>query len=335
MRTLVSVLVWLTLACAASWAAKPLEIYFIDVEGGQATLIVSPTGQSLLVDAGWPGFEGRDAGRILAAAKRAGVTRIDYMLMTHYHLDHVGGIPPLVARIPVGAFVDHGSNTESGKNADALSAAYAKAVENAKRLVVKPGDRIPVKGLRIDVVAARGETIHGGGPNKFCEGVAPKGEDKTENARSIGFVLNYGKFRLADLADLTWDKELALMCPANPIGKVDVYLVSHHGMDISNSPALVHALAPRVAISNVGAKKGGAPAAWQVVRKSPGLEDIWQLHMALAAGKDNNAPEEFIANPEGNCKGYGIRLTAEASGAFTVLNERNQLKKEYKPRASR
>ncbi len=318
-------------------AARNLEIYFIDVEGGQATLIVSPSGQSMLVDAGWPGFGGRDAARIKAAAELAGVRQIDYLLMTHYHTDHVGGIPQLVEKMPVVHFVDHGPNTETGKNADALAAAYQKVIEKGKRLVVKPGDKIPLQGVQIDVIAARGNLISsplkGAGAPNACQGVERKADDDTENGRSVGFLLTYGKFRFIDLADLTWNKELDLVCPNNLIGTVDVYLVSHHGMNISNAPPIVHALRPRVAIMNNGAKKGGSPDAWRVIRQSPGLEDLWQLHYSVPAGKENNSTDELIANPDENCQGHWIKLSAQPSGAFTVINSRNNFRKTYKPRS--
>ena len=321
------------LAGTMLWAAKNLEIYFIDVEGGQATLIVTPARQSLLVDAGWPGYNGRDAGRIAETAKRAGLRQIDYLLMTHYHLDHVGGIPPLVEHLPAVTFVDHGPNTETGKSADALSAAYAKVVEKGKHLVVKPGDKIPLKGVEAVVITARGEKITAplkgaGAANPHCAGVPPKEEDPTENGRSVGFLLTYGKFRFLDLADLTWNKELALMCPNNPIGTVDVYLVNHHGMNISNAPPLVYGVRPRVAILPNGAKKGGAPDAMEWIRKSPGLEDLWQLHYSLP-GKDANVPEQFIANPQEQCQGHAIKLVASPDGSFTVTNERNNFTKPY------
>lgn len=336
MRKPSRLLLLVLLAGTLVWAAKNLEIYFIDVEGGQATLIVTPAGQSLLVDAGWPGYSGRDAGRIAETAQRAGLRQIDYLLMTHYHLDHVGGIPPLVERIPVATFVDHGPNTETGKSADALSAGYAKVLEKGKHLVVKPGDKIPLKGAEVVVVTARGEKIAtalkgAGAANPHCAGVPRKEEDSTENGRSVGFLLTYGKFRFMDLADLTWNKELALMCPNNPIGRVDVYLVNHHGLDISNAPPLVYGLAPRVAIMPNGAKKGGAPDAIEWIRKSPGLEDLWQLHYSLP-GKDANVAEQFIANPEEKCQGYGIKLVASADGSFTVTNGRTNFAKEYPAR---
>ncbi len=333
MRILISVLA-LALAALPLPAAKSLQIYFIDVEGGQATLIVSPSGQSMLVDAGWPGNDGRDSDRIVAAAKLAGVKQIDYLLMTHYHLDHVGGIPDLVAKIPVVTLVDHGSNTETDAGARKLSAAYDEVVAKGKHLVVKPGDRIPLKGVDIDVVAARGEKLStplkgAGTPNAACAAAQPKRDDPSENARSIGFVLKYGNFRFADLADLTWNKELELVCPNNLIGTADVYLISHHGMDISNSPAILNALQPVVAIGNNAPNKGGAPGSFKVIRGTPGLKDLWQLHLAPAAG-DLNAPEQLVANPETDCKGNYIKLAAESNGTFTVTNSRNGVTKMYK-----
>jgi beta-lactamase superfamily II metal-dependent hydrolase len=324
-----------SLAAVSAGAAANLRMYFIDVEGGQATLIVAPSGQSMLVDAGWPGNNGRDSDRIAAAARLAGLKRIDYLLVTHHHLDHVGGVPETAAKIPVVTFVDHGPNTETDAGAKKLSAAYEKVLEKGKHLVVKPGDRIPIEGVDVEVVAAAGETISkplpsAGAANGACRSVKPMEADPSENARSVGFILTYGKFRFADFGDLTWNKELSLVCPNNVLGTTDVFLVSHHGMDISNSPAFVQALHPKVAIMNNGAKKGGAPQAWTLVRHSPGLEDLWQLHYSIPGGPDHNSPEQFIANPENAAdQGNWIGLTAAADGSFTVTNSRNKFEKKY------
>ena len=321
-----------------AWAAKStLDISFIDVEGGQATLLVTPAKESLLVDAGWPGFNGRDADRIIAVARKAGLNRIDYLMITHYHTDHAGGAEQLAAKFPIGTFVDHGPNTETGPRAAELAAAYDRARAKSKHLVLKPGDRIPLKGVDVIAVTARGEKIAkplagGGDANAQCAGAPQKAADPTENARSLGIHVRYGKFRFLDIGDLTWNKELELVCPNNLLGKVDVYLTTHHGMDASGPPAIVHALAPRVAIMNNGAKKGGAPPAWQAVKSSPGLEDLWQVHFALAGGKENNTADDHIANIEENCKGFGLTVSAEKSGAFSVSNERNGKVKQYAAR---
>ncbi len=336
MRKAIGVCLFLLMAAALP-AAKTLEVYFVDVEGGQATLIVAPSGQSLLVDAGWPGNDDRDARRIIEAARLAGVKKIDCLLVTHHHTDHVGGVPQLCERFPVTTVVDHGPTTESGKNAATLAEAYAKATGKLKHLVVKPGDPLPLKDLDIKVVIARGERIDAplpgaGAPNPLCANEKRKAEDPTENARSAGFVLNYGHFRFVDLGDVTWNKELDLMCPDNRLGTVDVYLSTHHGLDLSGPAAIVHALRPRVAVMNNGAKKGGSPSAWRIMRGSPGLEDLWQLHFALAGGRETNSPDTFIANLEAACQGKWLKLSASRDGSFTIVNSRNGYKKNYPAR---
>jgi len=316
--------------------AKTLTVFFIDVEGGQATLIVSPSGQSLLVDAGWPGFGGRDAERIQAAAHEAGVKRIDYMLVTHYHMDHVGGVPQLAERIPIGIFIDHGASVESGKQADELKAAYDKVRSKGRQMLAKPGEKIPIAGLDVEVVAAAGRAITAplegaGQSNPLCAEVKPQDEDKSENSQSAGILIRHGKFRMIDLGDLTWNKELELACPANHVGQVDVYLTTHHGNSLSGPPALVDALRPRVAIMNNGAHKGGDSSVWKTLHRAPGFADLWQLHYAVDAGKSHNAPDDLIANPEEDCRGYAIELRAEQDGSFVVTNTRNGFSKRYNP----
>ena len=306
------------------------------MEGGQATLLVAPSGESLLVDAGWPGFDGRDAERIASAARRAGLERIDYMLVTHYHRDHVGGVPPLAARIPIGHYVDHGPNTETGQpKTEALARAYYKVRDQSDHVIVKPGDRIPIQGLDVVVVAARGEVIDrplpgAGAPNPACSAASRKAPDSSENGKSVGIVVTYGDFRFIDLGDLTWNFELSLACPVNKIGEVDVYLTTHHGLAQSGAPALVHALNPRVAIMNNGARKGCAPAAWRVVNESPRLEAFWQLHYKLGVGESANVPDHYIANLADHGHGYGLKLSAKPDGSFTVTNERNGYTESYR-----
>ena len=320
----------------AAAAAKNLDIYFVDVEGGQATLIVTPSGESLLIDTGWPDFNGRDADRIVAAAKIAGTNRIDYLIITHHHRDHVGGVPQLVERMPIGTVIDHGPSVETGKEAAELTAGYTKAIANAKarHRIVKPGDELPLSGVDVRVLTASGRhiaaMIEGAGqPNPFCKATERREDDPTENARSVGILLTFGKFRFIDLGDLTWNKELDLMCPNDRIGTVDVYLMSHHGLSSSGSKALVWALHPRVAIMNNGAKKGGEPAAWQVVKHSPGLEDLWQLHFAIAGGKENNVADNYIANLDEKSDGNYLKLSVQPDGEFTVTNARNGFTKTY------
>jgi competence protein ComEC len=320
--------------CAAAASPKSLQIYFIDVEGGQATLVVTPLGKSLLIDTGWPGYEGRDADRILAAAHQAGVTQLDYVLITHYHRDHVGGVPQLVDGIKVGTFVDHGPNQEDSEVTRTDYAAYEKAIAGHAHVVLKPGFGLPIKGLQVEVLAAAGDHIAkplpgAGEANKYC-GAEPAAEvDNTENARSVGVLITYGHFRFLDLGDLTKKKELEIACPNNMLGTVDLFLVTHHGADLSNPKALVWALHPRVAVIDNGPRKGSSPAAWQIVHDSPGLEDLWQLHYAQESDRDHNVAENRIANVKENCEGKYIKVAAEMDGTFTVTNARTGEQKTY------
>jgi beta-lactamase superfamily II metal-dependent hydrolase len=340
-RKVVSVLViacfGLLLTASALAKSKSLQIYSIDVEGGQSTLIVSPSGQSLLIDTGWPGFAGRDAGRIVAAAKLAGVKQIDYVLITHFHRDHVGGVTALADRIKIGTFVDHGPNMEDSDVTREDYAAYEKLLPEAKHLTLKPGDGLPITGITVRALTAAGEHITepqpgAGEANQYCDGESKPPGDATENPRSLGTLITYGNFKFLDLGDLTKDKEWDLACPNNLIGTVDLFLVSHHGFNQSNSKALVWALHPRVAIMNNGAHKGGSPDAWQIVHDSPGLQDLWQLHYAVDGGKDHNVAEAMIANIEGGTDGNYVKVTAAPDGTFTVMNSRNGEKKTYRVR---
>jgi beta-lactamase superfamily II metal-dependent hydrolase len=331
---------FLLVSLTASVGAQPrdtLDVYVIDVEGGQATLFVSPAGESMLVDAGWPGFNGRDADRIAAAAKRAGLSHIDYLIVTHYHRDHVGGVPDLVARLPVKTFVDHGPTIETGEAPSALYNSYLEARKSGRHVRVKVGDAIPMKGIDVRVVASNGELLSrplsDGAANPLCDSFTPREADPGENARSVGTVISYGKFRMLNLGDLTWNKEGDLVCPSNVLGTFDVYLTTHHGADSSGPPVVVHAIRPRVAVMNNGSKKGGSKPAWRVVRDAPGLMDLWQVHYAVDGGADHNAPEPFIANMD-ETTGHGIRISARRDGSFDVTNERNAHTKRY-PAATR
>jgi competence protein ComEC len=252
-------------------------------------------------------------------------------------MDHVGGLPQLVARIPVDTFIDHGDYRETG---DAATLQGWKAYEELlathkfKRLTVKPGDILPILRMHATVVSADGALIQSplpgaGDPNPACKESETRPGDQTENPRSVGLQITFGNLKMIDLGDLTWDKEMQLMCPANKLGKVDVYIVSHHGSQQSGSPALVHGLEPRVAIMDNGAKKGGSSSAWEIIKHSPHLEAIWQLHYSVEGGKEHNASDEYIANPDGPDAGNYLRLNANVDGSFSVFNSRTQQTKRY------
>jgi beta-lactamase superfamily II metal-dependent hydrolase len=322
-------------------AGKPMQIYFVDVEGGQATLFVTPEGKSLLIDTGWPDFDARDANRIVAAAKDAGVSKIDFLLATHYHTDHAGGLPQLAERIAIGRLFDHGENREHSNGAtEETWQNYLKSADNKKleRTLAKPGGVIPVPGLEAKVVSADGVLIDkplpgAGQDNAACAATEQRRADGTENARSVGVLFTFGQLKILDLGDLTWEKERELMCPVNKIGKADIYIVSHHGSAQSGSPALVHAIASRVAIMDNGAKKGGSPPIWDILKKSPGLEDLWQLHFSDEGGEAHNVAAPFIANlsREADAGNY-FKLTAWTDGRFEVFNSRTKSTKKYAAR---
>lgn len=313
-----------------------LHIYFIDVEGGQSTLFVAPGGQSLLIDTGWPDNQGRDADRIVAVAKLAGLRRIDYVLLTHYHIDHTGGVPNLVARIPVGTFIDHGPNRQtSDPETEGVYEAYQKVLATGKyhHILAHPGMILPIQGMHVEVLTSDGEFIAkplpgAGQPNPYCKVSEVRPPDQTENARSNGVLITFGKLRILDLGDLTWDKEMDMMCPDNRIGRVDLLVVSHHGWYQSSSPALVDAIAPRVAIMDNGATKGGSTPTVKTIRAIPGLAAEYQLHYSEEAGA-GNPPAEYLANLQGPDTGHYLEVTASRSGEIAVYNPRTGQTQTY------
>jgi beta-lactamase superfamily II metal-dependent hydrolase len=323
-------------AQAQTSESKHLLIYTIDVEGGQSTLLVSPSGASMLVDTGWPGNSGRDAVRIQAAMKDAGISQIDHVLITHFHTDHVGGVPELVKRVKVGEFLDHGPNREDSDITRHDFAAYLKAIDGTPRRIVHPGDTIDLPGLKVVVLVADGEHIAAvpgikPEPNPYCATERAWPVDPSENARSNGVLVTFGKFKFLDLGDLTGAKEVALVCPNNPIGAIDLYLVDHHGMDLSNARALVDAIHPVASIMINGAHKAGMPEAWQTVHDSPGMQDLYMLHTAEGSDDAHNSTEPLIANPKGSTTdGAYFKVVASSSGAFSITNSRTGQTKDYR-----
>jgi len=336
MRHLIALgLLTAAILCAQS---RNLDIYWIDTEGGAATLIVTPSGQSLLADTGNPGPADRDPNRIAAVAKMAGLTRIDMLLITHFHSDHVGGVPALAKLIPIGKYYDHGDSIEANTPAGAKLFDAYKATAGNNRTTVKPGDKIPLQGVQVTVVTSNGEVIArplaGGGPNPLCKNAQTKPADTTENQRSAGFLLTFGKFKFLDLGDLTWDKEMELACPDNKVGTVTLLQATHHGFygDYSGAPALVWALKPQVVVVNNGARKGLAANAWETIAKIPDIEGVWQLHRSAANDDAHNTSEQMIANIDPASDGHWIKASVSRDGKFTITNGRNDFSKTYASR---
>jgi competence protein ComEC len=348
---------------AAAQTRSTLDIYVVDVEGGNATLFVTPSGESLLIDTGNVGAPVRDAERIMAAVDDAHLTQIDHLILTHWHNDHFGGLVELAKRIPIKHFIDHGANTQPAPIADEfVDKIYPQLIGKARHTVVKPGDRIAIAGLDVRVVTSAGAVIKtplpgAGGANAYCASFKP-GENNAEDPMSVGVYIKFGKFRTVHLGDLTRNKEFELMCPTNRIGAVDLFLGLHHGQATSNSEVVIHATHPRVAIMNNGTRKGGEPETMRVVHTSPGLEDLWQMHFSLLSGQEYTVPSIFIANftdaqpnampmapiaapppgpdapppPQHNGPAYWIKVNAQADGTFTVTNARNGFSKTYRAR---
>jgi beta-lactamase superfamily II metal-dependent hydrolase len=310
---------------------KTLDFYFIDVEGGQSTLIVTPAGQSLLVDAGYGGNDGRDPGRIMAAVHDAGLTQIDFLITTHFHGDHAGGVPDLSRRIPIRTFIDYGEPLENGFGARRLYDAYSAIRANGTYIRPKPGDRLPLKGLDVDVVSAGGELItkplaKAGGANPACATLVKKENDETENPRSVGIRLRFGRFQFVDLGDLSNANLAAVFCPENLVGRADLYLVTHHGNSDTNIPAVLAGLRPRVALLNNGITKGGSYDTFRELHRTAWLEDVWQLHRSQ--NTEENFSDERIANLD-DSTGYAIKASASENGSFTVTNGRTGETKRY------
>jgi competence protein ComEC len=326
-----------------------LEIYFIDTEGGQSVLLVSPTNgilgarETFLIDAGnLTNPPGRDADRIVAAMKDAGVDRIDYMVVSHYHGDHVGGVAALADKVPIrrvydpGAFADElAGNRAAGFNS------YLPVRAKMHVTIPRPGMKIPVAGLEVNIVSSAGELTTNPVPgvrataNPICANAKEREQDNTpNNYESIGMTIDFGKFRYLDLTDLTWNQEMQLVCPRNLLGTFALYRTTRHGTDWAGSQALVHTVRPRVAVMNNNPTKGGTPGTFQIVKSSPGLEDFWQLHYSEFVAKDVQSSDNFIANFTKEDGGSHIKVTARSDGSFTVKNGRNGFTKDYRTSSS-
>jgi competence protein ComEC len=338
-RAAIGFAVAVVIAAAILGAADTLDIYFIDTEGGQATLLVTPAGQTMLIDSGFADADAaaaRDATRIVAAAKLANANRIDVFMPTHFHGDHVGGVEQLAARLPVGLFVDDGPAVQDSpalkQRVGEYSEIYAAAFAKGKHLVVKGGDTIPLPGVTVTVVAANGKAAGNGETNPNCAGLERRPPGNPEDTESIGIVVEFNRFRFANFGDMPWNQELDLLCPANRVGRVDVYQTPAHGREPSRA---VYAMAPRVAVADNGARKGAGPATVKAFAAMPGFEDLWLLHFNVPGGADGNPRGDLIANleePGSGDQGAYLKLSVMPDGSFTMFNSRTQATKRYPAR---
>ncbi|HEV8544353.1 MAG TPA: MBL fold metallo-hydrolase [Verrucomicrobiae bacterium] len=319
-------------ACVTLRAAEgpPLDMYWVDVEGGAGTLIVTPAGESIVIDTGMPG--GRDAKRIAKAAKDAGLRQIDYLFTTHLHMDHFGGAAELSEMIPIVTVYDNGIPDKNPDN-PADTAGFEKSIRPyremkvQKRVVIHPGDVIPLKqadsGAKLELrcIAAMQQTIpgHHGAAGTDCAKAVERAKDTGDNANSIVLLLKFGDFKMFDGGDLTWNNEAKLVCPENLVGHVDIYDVDHHGLDLSNNPILVHSLAPTVAIMSNGTSKGCGAETFHTLKNTSSIQAIYQIHRNLRPDSENNTEAEYIANPEKDCEANYIKVSVEPSGkSYTV-----------------
>ena len=333
-------------ALSGSAAEATLDIYWIDVEGGGGTLIVTPARQSILIDTGWPW--GPSAARIRAAATDAGVRRIDFLVLTHFHTDHFGGAAPLSALLPIGTVLDNGIPDHDPDGQD--DERFLKSIQPyrefkaERRMLIQPGDTLPL--LQADsaipisfrFMGARQHFIHPagmGGPNSLCAGATRQERDTSDNANSAVSLLQFGSFKFYDGGDLTWNMEGEMVCPSNSIGRVDVYQVDHHGVDISNNPLLIRSLAPTVSVMNNGPRKGGAKATLATLRSVSSIQTMYQVHRDLRGGAEYNTDDDYIANLEEKCSGNYIKCAVDPSGkSYTISIPAKGFAKTYQTRTA-
>jgi beta-lactamase superfamily II metal-dependent hydrolase len=326
---------------AARLPAQSLEIIWVDVEGGAATLMITPGGDTVLIDTGNPGR--RDPERIFKAVTAAGKRRIDHLVVTHYHGDHYGGAAPLSELLPIGTVYDNAEWEGMPEKPDKVYREF----KCEKRVQINPGDKLPVKrgpqdeSVHFEIVCLGTRqqfiepTAKSATNEKICASAATKDRDGSDNANSVVLLVKYGEFRFFDAGDLTWNQETKLVCPNNLVGKVDVYQTTHHGLDASNNPLVLQTIQPRVAIMNNGTTKGCMPEVFTNLKEQKTINAIYQMHKNLRPdGEKNNTSSEYIANPEKECAANTIQLSVATDGqSYTVSIPANKHTRKFETTA--
>ena len=310
---------------------KILDIYFLDMVGGGSTLIVTPLGESVLIDTGSLEPMHRDADRMHQACKYAGLKHIDYLITTHFDSDHYGGILELSRRIPIKCFMDKGAlpprHQQESRSFKKLYPLYQQATKGITT-PIRASDDVPLKNdssgrispIKLHCVASE-KQIEGfdGNIDAPVESFVIKKADEGDNARSIALVLSYGRFKFFAGGDITWNVEHHLAHPVNRIGKIDLYQVTHHGLDQSNNPILLNALSPTVCVAMNGPRKGIQPNTFSALTALPSVKAIYQIHYNNIYGDEGNTADEFIANKKDPSKGELIKASVDpVKGIFTV-----------------
>jgi beta-lactamase superfamily II metal-dependent hydrolase len=345
-RSVVAGAVFLSLgsAAVAGEADKKLDVTWVDVEGGAATLMVTPAGETILFDTGYPGD--RDAERIKKAVTEAGAAKIDHLIITHFHADHFGGLSDIIKRVPVGTLYERDLDKAPDREKAGKDVPQYKQAQVDKRVRIKPGDSLKLKQapgaakLAVQFLGMDEKFISGKGARdnrQICKDKQTSDPDGSDNRNSVVTLVSFGPFRFFEGGDLTWNTEGALVCPKNRVGgPIDVFQTNHHGMDNSNNPVLIKSLAPTVTVVNNGPRKGGDPNTFAALKATSSIQAIYQVHRNVRLPAEQNTAPDLTANQNETCEGNHVKLTVEPDGKkYALAVPATKHEKTYETRAKR